>query len=74
MIKLFWFSEHAVKLLCAMRFVCLKNIHVDAFFFVIKYLYARKGLTKLENITSLANFCSLYQLFHLQVYCNGFKP
>ena len=37
----FVFSEHTLKMSCAIRFICLKNIHAG-YFFIIKCPYASK--------------------------------
>ena len=65
----FLFSKRALKLSCAMRFICLESGR-----FVIKCPYARK-FKVLQNykIPSLVDFYSLYQLLHSQLYRNGLK-
>ena len=53
-----------------MYFICLKNVHVDAFL-IIKCLYAHNlKFYKIRKTPSLVYFHNLYQLFHLQVCCN----
>ena len=66
------FSKHTLKSSCAMRFICLKNIHMGAFF---RNVHTPINLSsyKIRKISSLVDFYSLYQLLYSRVYRNSLK-
>ena len=74
MIKWFCIWQTYDKSSCTMRFTYLKNIHAGAFFRnEMSVLAVKLRPYKIRKIPSIADFHSLYQLLHLQVYCNGLK-